>query len=389
MIQVKPLVNLPCTCPDCGCKNPEVKRFFFQGMHSMVESECGCCEAYYYHTLPIFYDESFSIGISKKTEKVRYALKADTLAKPLILSLRAQEKYTPQVLKIIYKEYKEVIILNCLDIDYNNIVSKILNAWHYLKMNSVQGLIMIIPSCMMWMVPEGIAEVWIIEARIFRLNKYIYSLDEFYQKEEARFEKIYLGKTIIHPDLKNIPLELFLKKNKFDFSQAGVKPFQITFFLSEDRFWLTNKADQFLFQLATRFNLMRYLKSYFCFKQNRNCSVFADKISKVIKNISITATGTGKTGKLGKNVLDERRLLSKEDPMQYWTGIYSESDLSIGLHGDDMIIPKALAGNFIEIYDSNKEDFINTDKLDSVLSEQMYLPGINLLVNKAIHLMIE
>ncbi|HVD96883.1 MAG TPA: hypothetical protein VNB90_01680 [Cytophagaceae bacterium] len=338
-------------CPDCGCKFGKVEKLIFQGTHVLGDCLCECCENRYYHTLPIGHDKLFPISFSQKTTKTSYDEKlAAWLAVPLIRSVRENLSVEKAITKKIFKESKNVIVLNCLDSCYGHVFLKLLNAQKYIRQYPDKGLIVLVPTNFLWLMPEGVAEVWQVEIRLREIDLGIANLDAFIKEEFTRFDSVLLSEVPVHPDLSQFDMKDFLKTEKFDLDEFETQTPRITFILREERFWVNNKLDAFLLKLSVSRGWTKSWKPYFAWKQNRLIRKLVKEIQKrSSKEIQFFATGIGKTYNLIPEILDHRKITMDDKAEKEWCDLFASSHLVIGVHGSNMLIPTALAAGFIEL----------------------------------------
>jgi hypothetical protein len=338
-------------CPDCGCKFGQSKALIFQGIHVLASCECECCENNYYHTVPSGHSALFPISFSQKTNKTRFDEKVKVwLADPLIQSIRNNLSNDKTISKKVFRETKEIILLNCLDTCYGHVFLKLLNAQKYIKEFPAKGVIVIIPASFEWLLPKGIAETWLVETKLDDFNKRILNLDSFVKEELKRFESVLLSEAPVHPDISKIEFSEFLKTEKFDLNKFDKAQSQITFILREDRFWTNNRLDAFLMLLSISKGWMSFMKRYFIFRQNRLIKKLVKKINeKSGREIQFCAVGLGKSGMLGTSIKDFRKETIDEKGEKDWCELYAQSHLVIGIHGSNMLIPTALSAGFIEL----------------------------------------
>ncbi len=240
--------------------------------------------------------------------------------------------------------------MNCLDSCYGHVFLKLLNAQKYIKNFPAKGLVVLIPASFEWLLPKGVAEAWLVEAKLNDFNKRISNLDAFVKEEMKRFDSVLLSEAPIHPDISKIDLVDFLKTEKFDLNQFDKIPPQITFILREDRFWTNTRLDAFLMLLSISKGWMGWMKSYFIFRQNRLIKKLVKEISKKSgKKIQFAVAGLGKSGSLGASIKDFRKETIDEKGEKEWCTLYTASHLVIGIHGSNMLIPTALSAGFIEL----------------------------------------
>ena len=364
MLTLKPLsISATFVCPDCGCKYGEPQQVTFLGTHILADCICECCENYYYHTLPTGHAAIFPISFSKNTTNSRFDPQIRIwLAEPLINTIRTHQQVEKLISKQVFKEAKEVILLNCLDSCYGHVFLKLLNAQYYLKNDAQKGLIILIPESFQWLLPEGIAEAWMVKSKLSDFNKKISTLDAFIKEEIKRFDTVRISKVPVHPNLSEIRLNDFLKTEPFDLTNFEKIPATITFILREDRFWLNTKSDAFLMKLIISKGWMGWTRNYFIAKQNKLIRSLVAAITKSYNHkIHFHATGLGKNGDLGKLVNDCRKSNIDKIGELEWCSLYAKSHIIIGVHGSNMLIPSALSAGFIEIVPRYKINNLTED----------------------------
>ncbi|MCS6824560.1 MAG: hypothetical protein NZ529_09705 [Cytophagaceae bacterium] len=350
MIKIKPLEPVHGICPECNCHHPEMQGIIFHGKHILADMLCTCCEKKYYHTIPVAHDALFPMAISQHGKKHSYHPQAEFwLAQPLIQSLKNSKLQTKaQITFEQIRHYKNIILLNCLDKCYGHILYKCFNAYRYLNLPDT-GLVMLIPSFMRWIVPDGVAEVWHVHLPAEKLNHYILNLNTVIHQRLTLYQNVLLATSYIHPELEEKTLYPFLKTHPFDLKKFYETPFRITFFLRNDRFWLSNDIDYFLLLVCKKYKILHLLRPYFLFKQTRLVKKFARIIHKKNSAIELIATGVKNSFSLGPLIKDLRKQLGEDDPMHSWTSIYAQTHIVIGVHGSHMLVPTALSAAFIEI----------------------------------------
>lgn len=364
MFELNPFsIQYTFVCPDCNCKFGQPESVLFQGTSVLADCLCECCENRYYHTIPTGHAALFPVAFSQKTGKVKYDQNTATwLAEPLIASIREGLSVERTITKKVFKETKEIILLNCLDSCYGHVFLKLLNAQELLRSYPGKGLIVLIPSGFQWLLPDGIAELWEVEGKLKDFDKRIANLDAFIKEEIKRFDSASMSQVPVHPDLSRFELKDFLKTDKFELADFEKKPYKVTFIMREDRFWLNNPLDAFIQKAAVSKGWMKQLRPYFAWKQNR---LFA-KLAKEIYALSggkyhFAAAGLGKTGSLPAMIKDLRYAKTDETVEMEWCALYASSHVVIGIHGSNMLIPTALSAGFVELLPRYKINNLTED----------------------------
>jgi len=240
-----------------------------------------------------------------------------------------------------------------MDYLYGHVLLKLFNADYYLKNFEDLGVIIIIPKSFEWLIPEGVSEVWLIDIKLSQAQNWFVKFDEFVHSELKRFDVIYLSLAFSHPDFSELDISRFCKVNRFDMSQFLKKPVSITFITREDRLWV-NKAFSF-FVTRNRFRtLPKLFRMPFIYHQNKLvCKTFR-LIKKMLPDVNFNVVGLGKTGILDSFINDYRKNDLNQTVELEWCNVYAQSQIILGIHGSNMILPRALAGSFIEILPENR-----------------------------------
>lgn len=349
MIEIHPkLSQFGWKCPACGCQLSEAKSIVFQGQHVLADISCTCCDVEYFQTYPVGHGAVFPVSFTKTGEKSKYGQVAEWwMAKPLIESMVTNEKFESSIEIIVYKKFKNCVILNCLDDCWGHVFMKLLNAQKHLDENPETGLILLIPASFKWLIPEGVAEAWLVNAPLIDFRKRIFNLEAVVKAQFERFENVSLSEAHIRPNLSNLDISTFTKTEKFDFTSTD--KLAITLIWREDRFWQTSKLEEWMFLASIKFKFFDLVKPFFAWRQMAHFNSVAKIIGKQHPDAIIKLVGIGKTMRVNSLILDLRKTEYSESIEKEFCRIYSQSNVVIGVHGSNMLLPTALAGGFVDL----------------------------------------
>jgi hypothetical protein len=366
MISLKPLQLFIESCPSCHQANVPSNDFLFQGSHVLSVFSCGNCGIEFMYTLPIGHAIQFPLSLFLKDKKVINRTPANQwLAIPLQDGFQAKDRKSVSIqIKQNRVIKNDPILLNCLDDCFGHLYAKLWNAQSLTSRHPNKNVIVLIPSSYSWMVPEEVAEIWMVDIPITSVNNYLDGLDTWIKKQLERFEKVNLSQAYIHLDHhKYVNIEKLLGQRRFDLNQFQDLPVQITFILREDRFWHGSRIMDILFRLAVKFNLRQLLKGLFLRRQKYLIHKTARKIQNSLTHVQFNATGLGKSIPLGKQIKDLRVAQINFETESIWNRVYSQSHIVIGVHGSHMLLPTSLAAGFINLLPRYKIDHIVEDTL--------------------------
>ena len=356
MISIKPYLSPIESLPE-EFVDLTVEDIVFVGMHTLIRLRDKHTQIVYYHTLPTGHAAKFPVTFSSDGKK-RYYHQASELwmALPLINSVQCKLKINPSIEKIVLRPYAEVIILNCLDYCYGHVLYKLFYAQQYLDTDSNTGLIVIIPTSLRWLMPEGVAEIWTLDTPLAQLTKWVAPLDCFVKGELHRFQQVSLCPANMDLTLATIDIKRFTKVKPFLLNEWSKSPKWVAFICREDRFWLSSKLDQFLYLFSRKFHLQKFFKPYFIRKQNQKMRLVAQLVTQEDTSVRFSAVGLGTSGSLGDEIEDQRiNKIPSEELERSWCQLYAKSHLVVGVHGSNMLLPTALAAGFINLLPDFKQ----------------------------------
>jgi hypothetical protein len=337
MIQIKPKILHSANCPSCG-KLLVPERVLWQGIHVCATSMCSACGAEIVDDLKVGHAVFAACRVDLKAGRL-YIEDRNSIpwfGNPFLKSL---ENPTPDanirlnVEKML--DFKKVIILNCIDFLYGHSLLKLLNAESHLKRNPEYGLILLVPSFLHWMIPQGVAEVWTVNIPLAKAQNYYPQLDKMINRECERFDEIYVSNAHSHP--KHFEISHFTGVNRHDFAEK----FRITFIWREDRLWAKRFWPRLMDVAIPNPILLQ--------RQNLKVRRLFALLRKNFPSASFTVAGVGKTTTFHEWVDDKRVKRFDTGVERDLCRVYSESRLVLGVHGSNMLLPSAHAGMTIDL----------------------------------------
>ncbi|HEX7014367.1 MAG TPA: hypothetical protein VF191_02585 [Cyclobacteriaceae bacterium] len=251
--------------------------------------------------------------------------------------------------KKIFAEHRRVIILNALDFLYGHSLLKLYNVLHYLDNYKDAGLIVLIPAIFEWLIPEGCAEVWVVELGLGKLRYNYQAIDRFVATECERFDEVSLSTTFNHPDFTRIDISRFTGVQPFDVDKFYDYPPCFTFALREDRWWMKSPLSNFMFRAARKLGFAKLAGKVLVPKQDRLVRRTIKAIRRAIPKAEFFITGLGKAGSLARWASDQRTTRITPDIEREWCQIYAKTHVVIGVHGSNMLLPTAHAAGCVEV----------------------------------------
>jgi hypothetical protein len=350
LIELKPSIDNHFICPECQSGNPDVQEIVMQSGYVLADCCCLNCGLSFYQTFPVGHTVDDLLSISKGAEKIYSQYNgsswvSDNLAK----SFHSKKDGDVSIERKIFKEHKNVVILNALDSLYGHVLLKLYNAEYHLTHQRHLGLIVIIPRGFEWLIPKGTAEAWIVNLELNELAVEHKGIQKFVSQQFGRFSKIYLSKAYSHPDYTKISIARLTGVRPFSLKYFDELRPTVTFVLREDRWWLPTVFDYWFYRACRKLGVLKSASRILSLRQNTLVKKTAKNIAKKIKGVDFAVVGLGSTGSFGNMILDERTAKVTSSVEVDWCRRYARSHVVVGVHGSNMLLPTALAAGCVEI----------------------------------------
>ncbi len=356
MIRLKPVLETPPReCPNCRA-TLSASDFLITGMRNLADFYCPQCESEFYGDLPAGQALYTPILLDKKSGAVYDDYNvgwfsgwlADSYAK------RTKEPLGFGVRKFS-KVKNKVVLLNCLDTLYGHSLLKLLNAQHYIDRQPDASLIVLLPQFLEWMLPNGVAEAWIVDLPLRRGTEWNDWLAGEIGERLEPFREVYLSVAFSHPHIEDFNIERFTRVAPFPLENFGMREKNpvITFIWREDRLWETvNSATSTRFEkIKRRLSIPQKHRE----EQTRKVIKFAECLRGEFPMLDFAVVGLGKSVELPGWISDLRLAKMNDEAERRWCERYAESHLVIGVHGSNMLLPSAHAGGVIELIGEERQ----------------------------------
>lgn len=336
MFKIKPDLKYEATCPHCT-KFLVARSTLWQGMHICIESTCSGCGAEIVEQLKIGHTYNGGCQFDLKTAQVFGDENAKGwFGKILLQALQYPDPRPIEVIKEVFQPCQRVILLNCIDYLYGHSLLKLLNAQRHLEQHQEFGLIVIVPKFLRWVIPQGVAEIWVADIPLSQGQNYYPNLNQFILKELDRFTEVWVSEAYSHPS--QFDITKFTKLPTHDFAQQH---FNITFIWREDRLW----CRICLFRLLRKLNLLNLALVF----QNWKITRLMFQIKAKVPEAHFAVTGFGRKTQFPRWIQDYRVDVFDEDTEKRMCKVYSDSRLVIGIHGSNMLLPSGHAGMVVDL----------------------------------------
>ncbi|HXG84619.1 MAG TPA: hypothetical protein VNI84_11385 [Pyrinomonadaceae bacterium] len=366
MIRLKPTPDAPHKCPRCRLKL-KATDWLITGMRSLAELRCAVCGGEFYGDLPSGQALYTPILLDKQTGTVYDDAEVGWFSDWLAHSYARR---TSEPLGFEEKKFskieKKVVLLNCLDTLYGHSLLKLLNAQYYTNRPDV-SLIVLMPSFLEWMLPDGAAEAWIVDLPLRRGTEWNDWLAKEINERLENFAEVFLSVGFSHPRADDFEIEKFTKVTPFpleDWKQRLDNP-RITFIWRDDRLWETanNEFSNRFGKIKRRFGKRKEQTD----GQLQKVIKLAEYLRGKIPTLDFAVAGIGEAKGLPGWISDLRQTGLDSAIERAWCERYAQSHVVVGVHGSNMLLPSAHAGAVVEL--------IGEDRWGNFLQDVLFRPS--------------
>jgi hypothetical protein len=236
------------------------------------------------------------------------------------------------------------LLVNCLDPCYGHALPKLFSLQHYLDQCPEYSPIVIIPRALEWLVPAGVAEIWVVNEPLGKLGGWYDGLDARFQELLARWPRVWLASAPAAVHCTEFDIARFTGVEPFDVRNLGAAgDVKVTFVWRDDR--------TIGFGRVWRGGFRRLLP-FALYAQRRFVTAIAGRLRDKVPAVDFAVAGVGKPGGFSSWILDLRSDKLDVTTERRWCQRYAESQLVVGLHGSNMMLPSAHAGAVLTLFPS-------------------------------------
>ena len=354
MIELHPKPKIKYICAKCGTTNTP-HDWLISGMRNLAMVSCQSCGVKYYADLPAGHGLTYPMHLFPESGEVYDARGVEWFSQSL------RESYlnrTSKPLGFTVKELRPVrkpILLNCLDNLYAHCLYKLLNAQYYIDHCPDYDLIIMIQPFLNWMIPDGTAQVWVVDLPLRKGTEWNEWLTAETKNRISEYPECMLSVAVPCPHPDDVTMERFLKVCPFDLStwlQTSSTPV-ITYVWRDDRIWSNHDSMSFLERRS----------SGTVDQQRKNVIELAQLIRKEFPNVDFAVAGVGSCANLPEGIQNLTFEKLDENAERKLCERYAKSHIAVGVHGSNMSLPSALSGAAIVLIGEDRYGNVVQDLL--------------------------
>jgi hypothetical protein len=328
MLKIYPEIEFNAECPnDRAALN--ITNVLIPGMRCLADATCPTCASNYYIDLPVGQGLWSPIVINQDTAEIYDPLEMTWFSQPLQDGFKNQ--VTSEIVPIVHKffEAERIIVVNCLDFLYGHSLLKLLNVQRHLDNSPELGCCVLVPTQLVHLVPDGVAEIWEFPVAIKDGWKWYVSLEKWINQQLAQRRECFLSPTYSHLSNQDYDLGRFVRNLPDIKDCIDSKQPIILFSYREERLWGRNLA-----------------------AQQHNLQKLYQLLSWLFPNMVFVLVGFGNRNQIPQTkaqVIDLRAAKFDRERDLLWMAYMKAADCAIGVHGSNMLLPSGLAKSTIEL----------------------------------------
>jgi hypothetical protein len=350
------------TCPECASPKVTTRGTIFPGIHVMGDHVCDACGLEFLQDIQVGFAVQHPVALRKSDGRLYNISNAGNwLVDPLLRSYSSPATRQPSIERVVHRTTRRIVILNCLDFLYGHVLLKLFNARHYLDEHKDRGLVLILPRMFAWLVPEGTAEVWLVDQRLGDAHGWYAGIDAFVQERLKEYEEVHMARGYAHPDQSRIDIGRFTGIRPFDPEEFDDRPRHITFIARRDRLWLGGRGQSLMHRFLLRYKLAGRHGGWLVRGQAARIRETMRIIRRSFPDVRFSVVGLDSAGGfegLANDLRAERMDVERE---KLWCRAYAESQVVVGVHGSNMLLPTAFAAGAVEILPRDRHGNIVQD----------------------------
>jgi hypothetical protein len=353
-----PITEAEHECPYCRARL-DVKGWHIPGMRNLADLLCTNCGREFYGDLAAGQALYTPMLLEKATGAVHDPHGVEWFAGWLRDSYtRRTDEPVPFNVREKRAIKKPVVLLNCLDTLYGHSLLKLLNAQYYLDRRADVDLVVIVPSLLAWMAPDGVAQVWSVGLPLGRGTEWNEWLAREIRRRVEAFDRVSLSHALSHPRPDEFDIERFTRVKPFPLDEwdARLERPTVTFIWRDDRPWRT-QAEVAPSSRGGRLRQLVASQTKPKVRQGELVSELAKALRRDMPALDFAVAGLTKnerSGELPGWVGDLRRATLDDAAERGWCERYAASHVVVGVHGSNMLLPSAHAGGVVELIGSER-----------------------------------
>jgi hypothetical protein len=383
MQALHPRPDLKQFCPVCPAR-PLLEPIGFQipCLFTLIEARGPSCQRNFLVQRPRSYGRDDWMMLEPDTGKVYSSLPGEWLERMLEWSWRSKHDRPVSIQTVTRRPVRRPVVVNCIEYYYGHCLGRLYDLPNVVAGNPDRDVIAIVQRPIAWMVPDGVAELWIVDTPLSEGHAYSPALAAELKRRITQFDECGVDGSSI---TGSVDITKLTRIEPFDWlAEASLGRPVVTFVIREDRCWL--------------YRARRTPQEEIPRRQAEIMNLLAQGLTHYVPGIDIAVVGFGQAGQFAPGIHDMRVARGQAPDEIAWTRRYARSHVVLGVHGSNMLLPAAHAAASIEIMPlekfvniANAYQFINKEQPVDAVRHHHFLPmsvtltEVATLINATLH----
>lgn len=353
MVRIHPDIDAEIKCSYCGNSFP-AQDIHFTGLHVLCSGLCPYCKKdTFYKEMPASAGLHYPVMIRRSDgERADDMPFTNWFIGGLVRAYKNRTDDAVSIRKVVNKKKptRKVLLLNTIDHTYGHCILTLFNLSYYVEKKDYQ-LILLVQRNLLWLVPDGVDEVWVVDIPFSKADRWYTSLESEVKKEIESYEEAFLCRSLPQASEGEFPVENYTRVKPFnldDWDGKLEKPC-VTFIWRADRFWkpvmprlINNRYTQRMFPAFLK-NVNRRIQFNWVLK-------FAETLKERVPNLDFAVAGMDvQKPRLPSWIKDLRHPHHEDGIARTQCERYAQSHLVIGCNGSSLVLPSFHAGSVVNI----------------------------------------
>ena len=358
MIKLHPIPDVSHHCPFDDARLDALD-WYIPGMRNLADLRCPKCSREFYGDLMAGHGLYYPMLLDKTTGDVHDLYNVKWFADWLRNSYKNRSDEPLEFVTEDFRPLQTPLLLNCLDTLYGHSLLKLLNAQYYIDKRHDLDLVVLVPKCLRWMVPDGPAAIWTVDLPLKRGIEWNDWLAAEIRARFKQYDKVWLSVAYSHPHSKDYAIERFTRVAPFPVDEwhERLETPKVTFIWREDRLWGDQGKSGHLRRLANRLRIKIVLSGLSLPRreQTRRVVLLATRLREAFPKLNFAVVGLGMPDDIPQHWIEDLRTTAIDTTVEKaWCDRYAQSHVVIGIHGSNMLLPSAHAGATVELMPSER-----------------------------------
>lgn len=326
------LVGLPSYCPKCPDAALPPGPTVIPSTFALFDTQCPNCGTRLLAHFSTVYARNSAITLDPETGEVAHNMDNAWYAHNLREAWRNRQARPVRLERTNFRPLRRPLLVNAIDYLFGHCLHRLFDIPRLMHVYPDRDIVVLVQDFARWLVPDGVAEIWSVDIPL-RQGKLWF--DDLVPQIQALVEELPPGEIIGQIAMGGTQIEKFTRTKPYDHTDpATLDNIKATLIWRNDRCWTVNPmADQ----------------AQAVAEQVRLYTSFAMALRQLVPQVQIAMAGIGREGSFPDWIDDQRVPPGGKIDEMAWLKLYSESQVVLGVHGSNMLLPAAHACTTIEM----------------------------------------